>query len=479
MLGRLAAVGLIACVSIAPTPVPAPSSPQAAAARHFAAIKNDPLKLLAFLREMPKGGDLHNHLSGAVYAETYLRWAAEDHLCLAIATLSIVSGTCDEAAGRPPAASILENAALYNQAIDAMSMRNWNPALNGRDHFFGAFARFGPASTKTGDMLAEVAARAAAEHVSYLELMLTPDGGAAAAAGRAAGWDEDLGRLREKLLAAGLRDRVVGAVRQRLDAAEARRRELLRCGTSKADAGCAVVVRYLAQVGRTAAPEIVFAQMLAWFELAGVEPRVVGLNLVQPEDAPRAVRDFDLQMSMLDFLHGLYPNVAIALHAGELSAALVHPDTLRTHIRQSIERGHARRIGHAASIIEEDHPYALLREMASKKILVEIALSSNDLILGVGHRHPLHLFLEYGIPVAIATDDMGVARSTHTREFAKAVEQHGVGYLTLKQMARNSIDYAFADAATRTRLGRELEAAFRAFELMVSRQPSPAAQPRR
>ena len=34
------------------------------------------------LQRMPKGGDLHNHLSGAVYAESYLRWAAQDGKCI-------------------------------------------------------------------------------------------------------------------------------------------------------------------------------------------------------------------------------------------------------------------------------------------------------------------------------------------------------------------------------------------------------------
>ena len=31
---------------------------------------------------MPKGGDLHLHLSGAVYAETLIREAAGDNLCV-------------------------------------------------------------------------------------------------------------------------------------------------------------------------------------------------------------------------------------------------------------------------------------------------------------------------------------------------------------------------------------------------------------
>ena len=56
----------------------APAAPKRPRRGGFASIRDDPLALLAFLREMPKGGDLHNHLSGAIYAESYLRWAAED-----------------------------------------------------------------------------------------------------------------------------------------------------------------------------------------------------------------------------------------------------------------------------------------------------------------------------------------------------------------------------------------------------------------
>ena len=73
---------------------------------------------------MPKGGDLHNHLSGAVYAERYLAWAADDGQCLAVATMTIVEGPCDAKAGVPPARDVLQNLTLYDQAIDAMSMRH-------------------------------------------------------------------------------------------------------------------------------------------------------------------------------------------------------------------------------------------------------------------------------------------------------------------------------------------------------------------
>ena len=471
---RTAAALVLAACAVAAAPVTAPG--EAAAAQYFASIRNDPSLLLAFLADMPKGGDLHNHLSGAIYAESYLQWAADDGLCFVTATLSIVGGTCNAGGGRPAASEVVRNGDVYSRTIDAMSMRHWDPALSGHDHFFATFSRFGPASAKTGDMLAEVAARAAAEHVSYLELMLTPDGGAGAARGAAAPWDPDFARQRDALLAGGFRDAVIGAARGRLDQAESRQRELLKCGAVQPEAGCRVTLRYIYQVARANTPQSVFGQMLAGFEIASADPRLVSLNLVQPEDDPLAVHDFLLQMRMLDYLHAQYPNVKITLHAGELVEGLVPPEVLRFHIRESVRLGHASRIGHGAGVMYEDDPLALLREMASKRVLVEIALSSNDLILGIrGGRHPLRTYLKYGVPVTLVSDDPGVSRSSLTLEYRKAVEEQGLDYRTLKRMARSSIEYSFADAATKARLTTDLEAAFQAFE---RRNPGPRTRAR-
>jgi len=135
---------------------------EAATAKKLAAIRNQPLALEAFLREMPKGGDLHNHLSGAIYAESYLRWAVEDRLCVVVATFTIAAAPCDASMGRPAASAVVDDAALYNQTVDALSMRNWPTNLNGHDHFFQAFGRFGLVSASHGgDMVAEVSVLAA------------------------------------------------------------------------------------------------------------------------------------------------------------------------------------------------------------------------------------------------------------------------------------------------------------------------------
>ena len=61
------------------------------------AKEKGPLALHVFLVRMPKGADLHMHLSGAIYAETFLKDAAEDGLCVDSAKLAFVHGN----AGKP------------------------------------------------------------------------------------------------------------------------------------------------------------------------------------------------------------------------------------------------------------------------------------------------------------------------------------------------------------------------------------------
>jgi adenosine deaminase len=123
---------------------------------------------------------------------------------------------------------------------------------------------------------------------------------------------------------------------------------------------------------------------------------------------------------------------------------LVPPEDLTFHIRSSIERGHAERIGHGVSVMNEKDPIGLLHEMAERNVLVEIALTSNDMILGVsGDDHPLPIYMKYGVPVALATDDEGVSRSDMTYEYLRAVESYHLSYGGLKRMARQSLEHSF------------------------------------
>jgi adenosine deaminase len=254
---------------------------------------------------------------------------------------------------------------------------------------------------------------------------------------------EDMKKTYDALLAGGLRDEVA-TDRQELDAVETTRALREHCGEAQAKPACSVKVLYLYQVLRGFPPQQVFAQTLLGFELASVDPRMVGMNFVMPEDGYLSMRDYHLQMRMLDYLHSIYPKVRMTLHAGELSPGMVPPEGLKFHIREAVDLGHAERIGHGVDVMYEDRPHDLLQALAAKHIMVEINLTSNDVILGIkGKDHPLSLYRAAHVPVALSTDDEGVSRIDITHEYEKAVEEQGLGYLDLKNMARTSLEHSF------------------------------------
>ncbi|MDR0910238.1 MAG: hypothetical protein LBM77_10795, partial [Spirochaetaceae bacterium] len=54
----------------------------ATAAEPFNSIRNNKAELQYFFSHMPKGGDLHNHLTGSIYAETYFQFAVSKNMYL-------------------------------------------------------------------------------------------------------------------------------------------------------------------------------------------------------------------------------------------------------------------------------------------------------------------------------------------------------------------------------------------------------------
>jgi adenosine deaminase len=436
-------------------------SRESRAAAKLEQIRNSPPRLRAFLEAMPKGADLHNHLLGAIYAESLIRDAAEDQLCVDPAKMRLVAniGTTRSRPPKPvcgeksvPAASAFRDQSLYTALVDAFSMRSFvpNAGVSGHDQFFATFARFqrldGP--KHLGEWLDEVARRAASQNEQYLEVMHTPDFSLAAKLGYEIGWSGNLAQIREALLAKGLR-RNVESDRKEIEKGVADRLRREHCSDTDKDPACTVEIRILFQVLRGFPPEQVFAQTLLGFELASVDPQVVGINFVMPEDDYVTMAEYHRQMEMLNYLHSVYPKVHITLHAGELAPGLVPPAGLKFHIREAVELGHAERIGHGADLMYERDPYQLLEEMAAKRIMVEINLTSNDLILGIrGKDHPLPVYRAAHVPVALSTDDEGVSRIDLTHEFQHAVTDFGLGYGDLKNMARTSLEHSFLPGAS-------------------------------
>jgi adenosine deaminase len=411
-------------------------------------------RLYAFLRAMPKGADLHMHLSGAVYAETFIREAATQDLCVDTTTLAFVTPAKSAACvkGQIPSSAIAKNQTLYDSLIDSFSMRGFVPhaGVTGHDQFFSTFAKFGGLKDTYGEWIDEVATRAAAQNEQYLEIMVTPPFGNAAAAGYKLGWPtgpgdspEELAKLRDALLAGGLRNDIP-IDRKQIDDAESSRNNIEHCGSAAAQPSCNIKVDFLYQVLRGFPPQQVFAQTLLGFEVASVDPRFVGINFVMPEDGYLSMTEYHRQMLMLDYLHSVYPKVHISLHAGELAPGMVPFEGLSFHIREAIDLGHAERIGHGVDVLYEDRPQELLKEMAAKHIMVEVNLTSNDGILDIkGSDHPLHAYMAAHVPFALSTDDEGVSRIDLTHEYVRAVEEQDLSYADLKKSARTSLEHSF------------------------------------
>ncbi len=436
-------------------------APSSAEQRTIVALRRaaaNPLRLRAFLVGMPKGGELHFHLTGAVYAESILRDAAEDNLCVNVAAHKLEPHQGIAAPGPHPiicapgsiaAADLPSDQKDYDAIIDAWSIRSFVPSsgISGHDHFFSSFLRAGIDRRHLGEWLDEVASRATVQNEQYLEIQIATPSPNALRVAQEVDWNPDMATLRKAMLDLGLRDDIAIG-RADLDQMEATRNAREHCGTPQAEPGCHVLIRYLYVVGRGYPPAHVFAQALLAFELASADPRVVGINFAQPEDGDLSMVEYHRQMEMVGFLHSIYPRVHISLHAGELAFGMVPPEGLRFHIREAVEIAHAERIGHGVDVMDEDHPLELLAEMARKHVMVEINLTSNDVILGVkGKDHPLPLYIAAHVPVALSTDDEGVSRIDLTHEYVRAVTDFGLTYLDLKRFARTSIERSFLPGA--------------------------------
>ncbi len=432
------------------------ASPNLAHADELAAAKvYDELSgsngLERFLRAFPKGGDLHNHTAGGIYPEKWIEIAIKHKFCVDERLLVLeenLAPTCP--AGMAPAATLQKGGPVYNKLVDAMSMRDSRGQSKGHDYFFQQV--FGRIRTHTlslnvsGDVLEAVVTHAHEQNMTYLELQLVPPG-----------FFSDIGKLAALLPAGGsmtewldtleksplLRD-LVENFRRSLHKGE---RELLERRPAEA---AAIRRRYIITVGRGIPPQNVFSQLAAVAEVARVEPLVVGMNMAGAEDSAVSLRDFPLQMRMIDFILSRKPWMRVTLHAGEMTPQILGaapgavPEALTYHIAESIWTGHAERIGHGTALRYERDRAELLRAMRERGILAEICLTSEELIQGVKpEEDPFAAYREAGVPVSLNTDDEGILGSDLSHEFLRAAREYHLGYGELKELARNSIEYSF------------------------------------
>ncbi len=261
------------------------------AAALFDRVSGQPARLRVFLQTMPKGGDLHNHLWGQPYAEEFLAWAADAGQCV-LDGGSRDHGPAMRQAETVPARDLgARNPALYNAMIEAFSTRGraYGLAANeisGHDDFFSSFGRFAAsAAVSSGRMVASARESAAANAVSYLELIQNPNA-IDTFAGIANGlpWDpdkfsEDLARLADHM------PPLLRSATAEIDQMEAEAERRLGCKQQARNPACQVEVRYQLFALRSQPPAYVFGELALAFALADKDQRIAASISSHPRTA--------------------------------------------------------------------------------------------------------------------------------------------------------------------------------------------------
>ena len=463
---------------------PGGAANEALTARHLASLvagaEPKMAELTLFFSQMPKGADLHHHYSGSIYAEQYVQWLDPLNFCVDKQTYRIeTKKEVVEAQRAKPlpertclgTREVLADDAMYRELLQRWSSKDFDnhgaiqPPPDRQ--FFQTFSYFSPVSNLNfAEGLQELKKRAVQENISYIETMFK--------------------------MAPGVPNADFDAQMQQAGASEAQLTEAMRAWKAKLDQDPNVernlkdfvakidsaaagidderfTMRYQNYVVRLLAPSFVFSSMVSAFKAATLSPLIVGVNIVGQESNHVAMRDYALHMKMFQFLKTQYPNVNLALHAGELALGDVPPDGLRFHIEQALNVAGASRVGHGLDLAHESNAAAIMKTMRERDIPVEINLTSNSFISGIrGENHPVTIYRKYGVPYVISTDDAGVTRHTLAHEYTLFASRYKPGYAEIKKASYNGIRYAFLDEANKKRLMKQLDERFAAFEAGVA-----------
>lgn len=443
-------------------------------------------ELTLFTNMLPKGGDLHHHYTGAIYAETYLDWVGLQKYCVYRTTdarLGIEKFRIETKAQEQTDAAralcispdaVRQDNAFYRDLLTYWSDKDYDNHFHEQSppdqQFFDTFGYFGPASGYSyNEGLRALKARAQAENLGYMETMLKG------------------GPVTDKPELAPL-NALEQAPAPQIEAAFSKAFDFLAndAGTGanldayvksleEAAAGiddAGFRLRFQAYVSRNSPPAKVFSSLYASFASAKRSKLVVGVNIVGPENGIVAMRDYSLHMKMFAFLKQRFPDVKLSLHAGELVLGMVPPEGLRSHIREAVLVAGANRIGHGVDIAHESDALDLLDSMKQRKVAIEVNLTSNAFILGVkDEAHPLLLYRRHGVPFVISTDDAGVSRNNLSGEYLLYASRYKPSYDELKRTVYNSIGYSFLSEGEKREEMAKLDKRFAEFEARIASLP--------
>ena len=443
----------------------------------ISAVKPDVAKLRLFFTLMPKGGDIHQHFTGSLYAENYLDWVDREGYWISKNDFTVITPKeTDKLKDTVSVKSLRSNKVMYSDFFTHWSDKDfanhYHDALAPDVQFFNTFSYFSKIFNGNQKYYAEgirvLKTRAENENVQYLETMFVSPGYQKAdpqfdSLVRRADINIDNKAFR------GLLDAfLLGVTKDTLFYTKVNQyRDLVDlCSKGIDDEG--FTMRFQSYVSRNTTPSQFFSGLYAAFYEADKNARVVGVNIVSSENDAIALSDYRLHMQMFRYLKEKYPLIKTSMHAGELTTGMVMPEELKYHISDAITVAGANRIGHGVDIVYETNALATLKRMKVQQIPVEINLTSNDFILRVrDEAHPIRLYTDYGVPIVISSDDPGVSRNSLTEEYVLLASRYRYSYDEVKHFVSNSIRYSFLTQNEKEHQLRLLNQRFDEFERRI------------
>lgn len=459
-------------------------APAQSVSNYLNEIRNNPAKLRAFFSQMPKGGDLHHHYSGSVYAETFIDYVVKNDYFVHRETLEVSKNKPSNDKEWIKFSSLKKEGQLAEyqfRILQKWSIKDYDHiSIPSDKKFFGTFSDFDVASKENIDSgLLELKHRAIKENVSYIETML--------ASIKCDRIDELSSQFDPKFQRI-LQQKDERNSQQLLDTlfSKLMEKNIVSCSDHFSENivnrlhhsmhidDDSFIMRYQTYTVRTFEASEVFKRLILAFDAASKNPLIVGVNILSPEDNEIAMRDYWLHMQMFKYCKNKYPTVKFSMHAGELTLGLVKPEELTWHINSAVRDAGANRIGHGVDIPYEANSYALLNYMKEKGIAIETNLFSNEFILKVKNGlHPITLYKEFNVPIVISSDDAGVLRTNLTEQYVLLASRYPeFSYDDIKKIIYNSINYSFIkELSVKQQLLAKLNRDFIAFEKLITNIP--------
>ena len=298
--------------------------------QQFSKLSGQPLQ--NFLAQLPKGADLHNHLTGDFYPHWIMPMVRKNTAYNGAWCVNSTGRVFIANKGHCPAGRVLSrfSAKELRHLAQQWSFLGFKPkdANSANAHFFPIFIKENPLGYPTlssidARILTHLLNQAAQEHIDALELILKPEDLAnpMSPSGFAHQYlkhnmtfssPEDISRAISQLMSHGFAKKVVSRnIMKPVKQMVAMSQRMMQCQTAQAMPGCRVHFGFQYYALRVMDPQSVLAGVLAGFEAVrqsrAEDPGLfIALNMVGPEFNPVALHDYDLHMQFVKAVRRWY-----------------------------------------------------------------------------------------------------------------------------------------------------------------------------